>query len=144
MPVRSVKNAKLFRVGGGNDTINLVHLYGTPYEMGYAHGELMKEDATAFINAVWGYLEEQVEGAINGTVHNLQPWFLKMVADFGLDVALDLTADATAEYTGQYFFEEMHGMADATGIDYKKILRIHMIGELTKGSCSMWVLGVCV
>jgi len=106
--------------------------------MGYAHGELMKEDATAFINAVWGYLEEQVEGAINGTVHNLQPWFLKMVADFGLDVALDLTADATAEYTGQYFFEEMHGMADATGIDYKKILRIHMIGELTKGSCSMY------
>ena len=33
---------------------------GTPYEMGYAHGTLMKENTTQFINAVWAYLEEQV------------------------------------------------------------------------------------
>ncbi|EGD79182.1 hypothetical protein PTSG_09912 [Salpingoeca rosetta] len=136
--VRSVKNAKLYTVGGGNDTISLVHLYGTPYEMGYAHGILMKENATQFINDVWGYLEDQVESAINGTIHNLQPWFLKLVADFGLDVALDLTTDATRPFTGEYFYEEMHGMADATGLSFKKIERIHMIGELTKGACSMY------
>lgn len=28
-------------------------------------------------------------------------------------------------------------MADASGADFKMIRRIHMIGELTKGSCSM-------
>jgi len=33
---------------------------GTPYEMGYAQGELLKDDATTFINAVWTYLEQQV------------------------------------------------------------------------------------
>ncbi len=29
-------------------------------------------------------------------------------------------------------------MADASGADYHKILGIHMIGEVTKGSCSMF------
>ena len=33
---------------------------GTPYEMGYAHGELMKEKANSMMNAVWEYLEDQV------------------------------------------------------------------------------------
>jgi len=32
----------------------------------------------------------------------------------------------------------MHGMADAAGVDYDTIRRIHMIGELTKGDCSMF------
>ena len=37
-------------------------LAGSPYNMGYAHGELMKERATGLINDVWNYLEEQVVG----------------------------------------------------------------------------------
>jgi isopenicillin-N N-acyltransferase-like protein len=32
----------------------------------------------------------------------------------------------------------MRGMADASGADYHKILGVHMIGEVTKGSCSMF------
>ena len=32
----------------------------------------------------------------------------------------------------------MHGIADASGVPYKYFRRIHMIGELTKGSCSMF------
>eukprot|EP00049_Salpingoeca_infusionum_P004226 m.75950 g.75950 ORF g.75950 m.75950 type:complete len:455 (-) comp12468_c0_seq1:238-1602(-) len=137
--VRSVKNAKLYTVGTGDDTINVVHLWGSPYEMGFAHGQLMKDDASNFVNAVWGYLEEQVEEAINGSVSkNLQPWFLKLVSDVGLDVALDLTMDITRKYTGDYFYQEMQGLADATGLSVHMIERIHMIGELTQGDCSMY------
>ena len=33
---------------------------GTPYDMGYAQGELMRDKAQQMINAVWMYLEEQV------------------------------------------------------------------------------------
>jgi hypothetical protein len=32
---------------------SIVHLYGTPYEMGFAHGTLMKEDANAFLGKAW-------------------------------------------------------------------------------------------
>lgn len=30
------------------------------------------------------------------------------------------------------------GIANATGVDYQQLLRIHMIGELTQGDCSMF------
>eukprot|EP00054_Salpingoeca_dolichothecata_P003339 m.26484 g.26484 ORF g.26484 m.26484 type:complete len:436 (-) comp13773_c0_seq2:137-1444(-) len=136
--VRAVKNAKLYMVGSGDDTISLVHLWGSPYEMGYAQGELMKDNATALIDGVWGYLEEQVEQAINSTISGLQPWFLELIADVGLDAALDFTTDITEKYTGEYFFEEMRGLSDSAGVSFKKIQRIHMIGELTKGDCSMF------
>lgn len=32
----------------------------------------------------------------------------------------------------------MVGLTDATGGDYKTLRRVHMIGELTKGACSMF------
>jgi len=136
--VRSVKNAKLYYVGTGDDKINLVHLWGSPYEMGFAHGQLVKKDMIGLVDNVWKYLEQQVQQAINGTFHKLRPWFVDLVAEVGLDSALDLTYDGTRQFTGDYFEDEMRGMADATGVPEKKIRRIHMIGELTKGSCSMY------
>ena len=33
---------------------------GSPYEMGYAHGQLMQERAKSMMNDVWSYLEDQV------------------------------------------------------------------------------------
>ena len=62
--------------------------------MGFAHGTIVKEDASKFIDDVWAYLELQVEQAINGSIPGsgkLKDWFMKMVADVGLDAALDLT-----------------------------------------------------
>jgi hypothetical protein len=32
---------------------------------------------------------------------------------------------------------EMAGIADASGVDYQKLLRVHMIGELTKVRASV-------
>ena len=51
-----------------------------------------------------------------------------MVAEFGMDVALELEVDATAPFTPSHFTEELHGMADATGISFKKVqcdIRVH-------------------
>lgn len=136
--VKSVTNAKLYTVGSGDDIINVVHLWGTPFEMGLAHGTLMKDKASQFMNGVWDYLLVQVEQAINGTFHKLKPWFVDLVAEHGLEAALDLTYDATRRYTGDYFEEEIRGLALATGVSEVIIRNVHMIGELTKGSCSMY------
>ena len=47
------------------------------------------------------------------------PWIPAKVAEWiarvGLDAALDLTYDLTKKHSGAYFFDEMHGLADATG-----------------------------
>jgi exportin-7 len=58
--LKSVKNGKLYSAGNGDDLIHIVHVWGSPYEMGYAHGELMTSQAHSFMNDVWSYLEEQV------------------------------------------------------------------------------------
>mgnify|MGYP006413170431 FL=1 len=106
--------------------------------MGYAHGTIMKEQVKEFMSKTWEYLEEQVESGINGTENWIPRDILDWIARVGLDTALDLTYDATKPFTGAYFYEEMQGLSDASGFDYKTIRRIHMIGELTKGSCSMY------
>nr|XP_039248441.1 protein dcd1A-like [Styela clava] len=136
--VAKVKNGKLFTVGDANTALKVVHVWGSPYEMGYAHGSLLKTEAASFMNAVWDYMEDQVVQGINGTgIWKFHEWFLKDVANLGVEVALDLEILVTSKYTGDYFLEEIKGLADACEVDYKKIQRIHMLGELTKGSCSM-------
>lgn len=97
--------------------------------MGFAHGHMMQRELRQFFNDVFAYLKEEVEP----TVEKFLPkWMASLVAEVGMDIALDLTADATRKYTGDYFFEEARGLADGVGIPYSWVIRVHMIGELTK------------
>ena len=36
------------------------------------------------------------------------------------------------DYTPSYFFEELRGLSDASGVDYNLLLRVHMLPELIK------------
>ena len=67
-------------MGSGDDLVYLLHVWGeltcnscgqlltislllgSPYEMGYAHGSLLKERAQDMLNSVWSYFELQVVG----------------------------------------------------------------------------------
>ena len=49
----------------------------------------------------------------------LGPWSIICFCDYRLDVALDYEIDITGKYSGSYFLEEIKGLADATGLDYK-------------------------
>ena len=138
--VGKTKNGKLYEVtvpmDGGNTTttFDLIHVYGTPYEMGFAQGTLLKQKASFFIEKVWTYFESQVNQALPGM---FPKWLDNLIADVGLDAALELTELATREYTGDYFFEELKGIADAAGVDYQRLVNVHMIAGLTQGKCSM-------
>jgi len=132
--IRSAKNGKLYRIGTGNGAINVAHVWGSSYEMGHAHGELFKDEFKIFMPKLWSYLEKQVTSVLK----SLPEWLAEMIANLGLDVALDFTYELTRHNTGSYFFSEMQGLADGSGQDYKMFRRIHMIGELTKGACSMF------
>lgn len=133
--VRQVANGKLYSAGDVTNSYNfsLVHIYGSAYEMGFAQGSLLSNEVKFIAEAVWGYMEEQVEEAIDFLPASLQ----QLIADLGLELALDVLLDLTKNYTGSYFFDELHGLADASGADYQQLLRIHLIGELTQGDCSM-------
>jgi len=119
--------------GNSTSTFYLTHLYGTPYQWGFAQGTLLKTPITKFLTTVWAYFESQVEEVIKW----MPPWLAKMISDLGLDVALDLTYDLTKSMTNPIYYEEMQGLSDATGVEYKLIRRVHEIAGLTQGKCSM-------
>ena len=87
---------------------------------------------------VWDYLVDQAASSLNGAKHHLKPAFAELIANVGLEAALEATLDVTRAWTGDYFAAELQGLADATSLPLKKIEHIHMIGELTKGSCSLY------
>ena len=107
--VASTANGKHYTVGSGDDQVDVVHVYGSPYDWGFAHGTLMKSKLVNFFPEVQKYMETQVIAkAQNNT-------FLAWVAKVGLDAALDLSYDVTKKYTPDYAIPEIQGIADAAG-----------------------------
>ena len=84
---------------------------------------------------LWAYIEEQVYGSLP---KKLPKSMQKLVADTAIGTALDLTYYLTKPYTNNKYYQEMKGIADGSGADFKVLRRVHMIGELTKGHCSMF------
>jgi len=58
--VKSVTNGKLYTIGQGGDVKDLVHVWGSPYENGYAMGELLRSKVRRFIPEVYTYTESQL------------------------------------------------------------------------------------
>jgi hypothetical protein len=102
--------------------------------MGYAHGVLVRAEAKAKMDGMWEDMESQIEKVLK----KLPAWVQKLIAELGLTAALDATWDLVKHWVGNYFVEEMHGLADATGLSYLKLRNIHLIGSLTQGKCSMY------
>ena len=131
-------SAELYLVGSNvDDQVNLVHLYsGNGFGFGYAYGTLMKQEMTEVVDAFWSYTIAQIDEAINSSVPWLPQPFTDNVAKFGVEVALDIQNDLVAPFMEPSWYEEMQGMAAATGISYQKIVRMHMLPEITKGHCT--------
>lgn len=134
--VRSVKNGILYEAGPANATFPVAHIYGNAYERGFAMGTLQKNDVIGFITKTWTYLLDMImEDVPEGT---FPPFIQEMILNKGMDKALDWCAKTTAPYTPQAYFDEMRGLADATGMDYDMIVRMNLFAEITKASCSLF------
>ena len=141
--VKSVANGELYTVGNAQNQIHLLHLYGNNgYDFGYAAGQLLGDMAKDTLNTAWSYFESQILRAINGTgipsKYNLPPWLVDLIATVGLEAALDLQNEESRPFIDPEIYREMKGISDATGVDYNQIIRIHLVGEITRGSCSLY------
>jgi len=126
--INTVDHGKAYLAGPTDQQFYVLHLYGSPYEMGYAHGQLLKDVVIQFVDQVWEYITDEMPYS------NVFPG----LDNATLQEALAITADATAPWTPDRFYDEMQGLADATGISFDEILRIHMLPSLTQGHCSMF------
>lgn len=140
--VARVPNGELYTVGTkGHDFTFLLHVYGNNgYDFGYAAGQLLKTEVTHVLTNAWQYFVKQIEEQVAGIAqhYNISAAVIELIADVGLEAALDIQNDESQPFVDPEIYAEMHGLADATGLDFDMIRRIHLIGEITRGGCSLY------
>jgi len=130
--ISKVENGTLFQIGAGEDQVWLIHVYGnTGYDFGYAYGTLLRDQIHKVLPRAWAHFEQQIIDSLKDL--HLPQWFEDLIADKGLSFALDVQNDLVRQYMDEEIYNELRGMSDAAQIDYKIVVRLHMLGEITRG-----------
>jgi hypothetical protein len=107
----------LTTAGSGTDQFKVVVVKGTPREMGYQLGTLLKDDITECLNTFLTAAQQEAPEAFSNE-------------------ALDKAWESNAPFIDERVKKEMEGLAEATGIDLQKIRRSHMVPVVGTYSCS--------
>lgn len=132
--LNSTQYGKLYITGPPGNQINILHVSGTPYQMGYAHGTLLKAEIADLFNEFQAFLDKAMDQYLDFLPKDIRT----IIENLGVAAALEFTAELTKKYTPDHFFEEIRGLSDSTGISYDKVLQFHMFPELIKAACSMY------
>lgn len=133
--VNTTVNGQRYIAGFANDSqpLNIVHVYGTAYEMGFAAGQLMKAEITALIPEMF----EWVYAMIGKYIKFLPAWLQTIIETDGVGALLDITWDLTSPYQPAYFLQELNGLADASGVSLSLLKRLSMFPEATSMACTI-------
>lgn len=131
--VKSVPNGKLYTGGDGNDTFHVLHVYGTPYQQGFAQGQLMQATVAQLSNEIIAYIESEAASAASW----LPTWLIDAVVQWGAPLLLEMSFNATKAFAPQRYLDEMQGIADGAGVDVKVVQNYNMFPELTKAACTI-------
>lgn len=131
--VKRVENGVLMYAGPDNARFPVIHLYGSPYQRGFAQGALIKEQVVAFVHKTFAYL---ISMAVDGMDNRFPKIVLEKIVQFGIKEALAWCAKVTAPFTPQAYFDELRGLADSSGVEYDLLLQLNLFPEITKASCS--------
>ncbi|MBN1352781.1 hypothetical protein JXJ21_25555 [candidate division KSB1 bacterium] len=104
-------------IGEGADEITVVVVHGTPYEMGFALGNLLKKEASDCM----GYFLKAAQ--------------TELPQRFS-DEKLDSAWMSVSPYIHQRFKDELRGFADGAKLDLKQLQRTHMIPVMGDYACS--------
>jgi hypothetical protein len=131
--ISKVENGTLYQIGSGEDQIWLAHVYGdSGYDFGYAYGTLLRDQIYKMVPRAWAHFEQEILDSLSKL--KLPKWFEELVVDKGLEFALDVQNDLVKGYMDEEIYNEMRGIADASKMDYQTIVRLHMLGEITRGN----------
>jgi isopenicillin-N N-acyltransferase-like protein len=115
--IHNTNNGYRTTIGTGDDQIIVVVVNGSPYEMGKALGQLLKNDINACLT---GFLDYGRNGA----------------PDRFNNQNLDAAWQSVSPYTDKRFKEELKGLAEGSGLPLIDLRRAHMIPVLGDYACS--------
>jgi len=131
--ISSAKNGRLYQTYASTPALNVLHVWGSPYDMGYSHGSLLKTQINEMFPQTMQWMADQVENLLP----NLPEFLRKAIENYGIEAALFLNYEITKGYTPSYILDELRGISDGSGIDYNLIAAIHMLPEITQAACSI-------
>ena len=102
-------------IGDEDNQITVIYLKGQPYDLGYIHGSVLREQVTALYNSL-----------------------LNAVSQYGAPYLLDLAYKQMEPYIPQAYKDEMQGLADGAGINVNTVHRVHAIPDLSEMDCSFF------
>jgi len=114
---KNIYQGKVFTAGQGSDEIKVVVVKGTPSEMGYQLGVLLKDDIKSALTYFLGVVQHEYPQLLS-------------------DKQLDKAWEENAAYIDKRIKEEMKGIADGSGIDIKLFQRSHIVPVISPYSCS--------
>jgi len=115
--VREVPNGRLELVGEGDDAIQIAQVWGTPYEMGFAAGTLLKKEISAYLENVISLMVEKLGGDPE---------------------LIDRVYELSHPYIPEHYMEEMQGLAKGSDQEFKALMRANLIGETSEWHCSLF------
>jgi len=134
--VNQSEHGKLFVAGESDNQISVLHLWGTPYEMGVAQGVLLRDRVQFVFDNFWVYVDEIAQTL--PVLKDLPPEIVDKIANSGMEAALEWELIETGRFIPRHFWEEMRGIADGAGVPVNEVYKVHMFPELIKAQCSMY------
>jgi hypothetical protein len=110
-------NGRTHMLGEGADAVRVIEVWGAPYEMGYAHGYLVRGELKDYYATFFGI--------IKGTMK---------VSDEQLDQAWEVMS----RHLPQEFKEEMRGLAAGANVPERWVHWMHIIPDLSWIQCSYY------
>jgi len=125
------ENRTIARCGEGFleevDGYRVLHVKGTPYEMGFQQGALLRDDIRENVHYLFDVKGKELKVEVAG-LNLLNP--KRVIAGI---------AARQKKYVPERFFEEMRGVADGAGMDVQDVVVANFIPELFH--CSGFALG---
>lgn len=100
----------------------ILHLSGTPYEMGYQHGKLLKDE---ILSGVYPIFSDPISH--NSDFYDKPKWMKKLMLKF-LEIKVYKKIERN---TPREYLEELKGIADGAGLDYRSVFIANFLSDLT-------------
>jgi len=108
-------NGRVYTLGEGEDAVPVVEVWGTAYEMGYAHGRLLAE-------------------AVREMCSSTAPAMMQKMNKTPQQV--DEVYQRQERFIPQPFLDEMQGLADGAGVTLEEVQRLNTIPDLSEYHCT--------
>jgi hypothetical protein len=100
-----------------HETIRVVHLSGSPYEVGRQHGELLREEVRASVSQVLGYFRHYLKLPV------IRAWLVNWW--------LDAPWRSAKPFIPADYLEELKGLAETSGVPLRELYRLHAVPDRT-------------